>query len=113
MRFALNEHTNDIHVAKTADGTDVVVFLPPGATITSALVERLDERLRVFMRRVPRRVTWTYTAAADELGVSTKWLQRRVREGVIPCHGYGGRRWFTATDMRAIEGVLARRATRE
>jgi excisionase family DNA binding protein len=77
--------------------------------VDERIIRRLDEILRALEpRETLRRRLYSYQEAALALGVSTKWLQRRVRRKSIPFRQVGGYVRFLGCDIEAIRAGMAR-----
>jgi excisionase family DNA binding protein len=90
----------------TADGT---LVLRLGSSVDDELVDVLNTILRRHTTEAHfLRKPYTYDQAAFALGVSAKWLQRRVHRGQIPYRTIGRGARFTGADIEEIRERLKR-----
>lgn len=98
----------DIRVTETDDGRVVEVHVRVGATVTYAWLDRLQQTLDDYLPLMDGMPPLTYAEAAEAIGVSVKWLQRRVAARTIPFTTVGQRVRFLPEHVRFIRERNAR-----
>lgn len=107
MRIVGSKQCGNIESHTLTDGEEVVV-IPIDVALDPQMITTLDAAISRATQGCSPPPTLNYRQAAESLGVSTRWLQRRVSESAIPHYRLGRRVWWSPAQIEQIREQMKR-----
>lgn len=107
MRIVGSKQCGQVETHTLTDG-EIVLVIPIDVPLDRATISAIDAEITRATQSLAPPPTLTYRQAAELLGVSTKWLQRRVNASTIPHYRSGRHVWWSLAQVEQIREQMQR-----